>query len=293
LTKNRTHRNSWNKSLLPAGIFFAAALIAGLCPIQAQQSNTDPVTPGYAHPTGEKLVYRLDWDPPWYLFFFPNMHAGDAEVRLAGETEFKGRKALKIVFMVRSSGMLSRLSGMEIEDEFVFLTDPETLCTLNVSKKVREGKRKRQIDVEYLQDTRQLHIRELDESVTPPVTIKDTVKDDIPPCVQDPLSALYSLRKKTFHPDFEYTSVIGHDDVVKEVQSRVEKLETLDTTAGKIQAWRIRTAALMGGLFKKGGQFKIWLSADDRKVPLQFEVKVSLGRVLGKLKESGIRESAE
>jgi hypothetical protein len=293
VTKNRTHRNSWGKSLLWACIFFAAAFILGPGPIQAQQSNTDPVTPGYSIPTGEKLVFSLDWDPPWYLFFFPNMHAGDAELQIAGETEFKGHKALKIIFKVRSSGMLSRLSGMKIEDEFVFLTDPETLCTLNVSKKVREGKRKRQIDVEYLQDTRQLHIVEYDESVNPPVLKKDSLKDDIPPCVQDPLSALYSLRKKTFHSDFEYTSVIGHDDVVKEIQSHVEKLEALDTTAGKIQAWRIRTVALMGGLFKKGGQFKIWLSAYDRKVPLQFEVKVSLGRVLGKLKESGIRESAE
>jgi hypothetical protein len=293
VTKNRTHRNSWGKSLLWACIFFAAAFILGPGPIQAQQSNTDPVTPGYSIPTGEKLVFSLDWDPPWYLFFFPNMHAGDAEVRLAGETEFKGRKALKIVFTVRSSGMLSKLSGMEIEDEFIFLSEPETLCTLNVSKKIREGKRKRQIDVEYLRDTRQLHIRELDESVTPPEIKKDTLKDDIPPCVHDPLSALYSMRRFPLNADSVITSVIGDNDVVKEIQSHVEKLEALDTTAGKIQAWRIRTVALMGGLFKKGGQFKIWLSADDRKVPLQFEVKVSLGRVLGKLKESGIRESAE
>jgi hypothetical protein len=53
---------------------------------------------------------------------------------------------------------------------------------------------------------------------------------------------------------------------------------------GKSAAWNIRTAALMGGLFKEGGQFRIWLSADQRKVPLQFEAKVSLGKVVGKLK---------
>jgi len=40
----------------------------------------------------------------------------------------------------------------------------------------------------------------------------------------------------------------------------------------------------MGGLFKEGGQFRLWVSADQRKVPLQFEVKVSLGKVVGKLK---------
>ena len=40
----------------------------------------------------------------------------------------------------------------------------------------------------------------------------------------------------------------------------------------------------MGGLFKEGGQFKIWFSADEKKVPVQFEVKVKLGRVFGELK---------
>jgi hypothetical protein len=46
----------------------------------------------------------------------------------------------------------------------------------------------------------------------------------------------------------------------------------------------MNTVALMGGLFKDGGQFKIWLSVDRRKLPLQFEVNVSLGKVVGKLR---------
>ena len=142
----------------------------------------------------------------------------------------------------------------------------------------------------FNKQTGQLHILEYDESVTPPELKKDDLKDDIPSCVQDPLSALYFMRRFPLHPDFKHKSTVGHDDVVKEIESRVEKLDALETTSGKVPAWRLTTVALMGGLFKKGGQFKIWLSADDRQVPLQFEVKVSLGRVLGKLKESGSQE---
>jgi len=66
----------------------------------------------------------------------------------------------------------------------------------------------------------------------------------------------------------------------------VEKQEIIQTPSGKAAVWRINTAALMGGLFKEGGQFKIWLSEDAKKVPIQFEVKVRLGRILGKLKTS-------
>lgn len=290
MLKNKKHRITWIKKLLLLVLCLYPVLIAGSLPAQAQPVNGDGLASGYSIPIGERLVYSIEWDPPWYLFFIPSMHAGDAELQIVGETEYKNRKVLKIVFTIHSSGMLSKLSGMEIDDEFVFLTEPDTFCTLNVSKKVREGKRKRQIDVEYLRDTRQLHIREYDESVTPAELKKDDLKEDIPSCVQDPLSALYFLRQQPFHSDFEHKSVIGHDDVVKEIHSRVEKLEALDTAAGKVSAWKVKTVALLGGLFKNGGQFKIWFSADNKQVPLQFEAKISLGRVLGKLKEAEKQE---
>jgi hypothetical protein len=290
MLRNNTGRAIWINGFPLLCIFLFAALILEPLPVQAQQNDKESITPAYSIPVGERLVYSLYWDPPWYLFFFPNMHAGDAELQIVGDTEYKGQRVLKIHFKVYSSGMLAKLSGMKIEDEFTFLSEPETFCTLQASKRIREGKRKRQIDVEYLRETRQLHIREYDESVTPPELKKDDLKEDIPSCVQDPLSALYFLRRFPLHPDFKHKSIVGHDDVVKEIESRVEKLDALEATSGNVPAWRLKTVALMGGLFKKGGQFKIWLSADDRQVPLQFEVKVSLGRVLGKLEETGSQE---
>ena len=290
VSRNNAARSIWINGLRLLGLFLFAILIAEPLFAEAPQKDSDSVTPAYTIPLGERLVYSVDWDPPWYMFFLPNMHAGDIELQIIGETEYKGQRALKINFTLHSSGMLSKLSGIKIEDEFVFLSQPETFCTLQVSKKIREGKRKRQIDVEYLRDTRQLHIREYDESVAPPELKKDDIKADIPSCVRDPLSALYYLRRFSLHPGFKHRSLIGHDDVVKEIESRIEKLDSLDTTSGKIPAWKIKTVSLVGGLFKKGGEFKIWLSADERQIPLQFEVNVALGRVLGKLTEAGIEE---
>jgi len=251
--------------------------------LYADSSNISAESRGYAVPVGEKLVFKIEWDPPWYLFFFPNMHAGNAEVYVEGETEYEGQRVLKIQFSVYSTGMLAKLSGMKIADEFVYLTDPDTLCTLYASKRIREGKRSRQIDVQYLPETGQMHFREVNEALTPPELMKDILKDDIPACVRDPLSSLYDMRRHPIGEDFVFKSIIGDNDVVKEVESRVEKLEALDTAEGKIPAWRLRTKALMGGLFKKGGKFKIWLSADNRQVPLQFEVRVPLGKILGRL----------
>ncbi len=234
---------------------------------------------------GERLVYHVEWNPPWYLFFLPTMDAGEAELNLAGETIYEGKKALKIVFRARSSGTLLKLAGVKVDDHFEFITDPETFCTYAARKILREGKRKRDIDVVYDKEHRRLHIREVDVAVTPPKLKRDEFVKDIPDCVRDLFSALYNARRREFSLGLSHRSVVGDNDRIKEIEARVEEREIVVTPKGKYDAWRLNTIALLGGLFKDGGQFKIWLSADERKLPVQFEAKVSLGKVSGKLRE--------
>jgi hypothetical protein len=73
---------------------------------------------------------------------------------------------------------------------------------------------------------------------------------------------------------------------VKEIETRIEKKEAVETPAGRFESWRINTVALIGGLFREGGTFRIWITADEKKMPVQFEAKVSLGTVFGKLKSN-------
>ncbi len=262
----------------PHWILMCALCLAIASPLQKKVAAGEPFN------IGERLLYTVEWDPPWYFFFLPKMDAGEIELSLSGETEYKGKKALQIDFKAHSSGILLKLAGFKIEDEFKFLSEPKTFCSLKVTKKVREGKRKRQIDMEYLRESGQLHFRELDESVNPPILKKDEIKNDIPECVQDPFSAIYYFRTMPLQPDYAHRTTVGYDERFKEISARVEKKENLQIAAGEFPAWRINTVALMGGLFKGGGQFRVWLSADDKKIPLQFETEVPLGRVLGRLK---------
>jgi len=220
------------------------------------------------------------------------MDAGNVEVNLAGETVFQGKKALKITFTARSSGTLVKMAGFRIDDYYEFLTDPETFCTYSVVRKERQGKRKRDIEIVYLPETQQLHIKDVDVATSPPTTKKDRTVDQIPPCVQDALSALYSLRMKELGSGTRVRSLVGNNDQVKEVESRVEKREPVETPSGKYDSWRLETFSLMGGLFKANGQFKIWLTADNRKMPVQFEARVYLGKVTGKLAQFGTSEAS-
>jgi hypothetical protein len=255
------------------------------CTIISQEKTpeNDPPTI-HIPPDGERLVYTVKWDPPWYLFFVPSMEAGELDIHLAGIADFKGKPVYKIIIRAHSSGMLAKMAGMKVADEFIYYTDPSTLCTQGASGKIREGKRKRQSDLEYFPEERKLHFTEIDEGNVAPKLRKDITKLNIPSCVQDPISALYSYRNSPFEIGLIRTFTIGNDDKIKQVRTYVESKALIDTPVGKFQGWNVRADALKDGLFKEGGQFRIWISADGRRVPVQFEAKVSLGRVLGILK---------
>ncbi len=231
----------------------------------------------------ERLVYHVEWDPPGYLFFLPTMDVGEATLSLAGATEYKDRKALKIIFTARSSGTMVKLAGIRIDDYYEFLTDAETFCTFTVIKREREGKRMRDIDLIYLPESRKVHVREVDVSTTVQRIIRDKDYDQIPPCVKDLFSALYSVRRTEMSAGASNVVLVGDNEKVKEISIQVKKKESVKTPAGKFDAWQVDTVAVLGGLFKDGGQFRMWLSADERKMPVKFEAKVSLGKVTGSL----------
>jgi len=265
-------------------VLLAASLLAGPPSGLPQSVLQNPA--GTPLPEQELLRYRVEWNPPWWLFMLPSMDAGEATLSLERGIQYKDQNALKIVFTARSSGTLTRLAGIHIDDCFEFTTNPETYCTLSVTKKVREGKRLRDLDITYLPDNQQVHIRELDVSGDSPRVLRDKKYDGIPPCVKDLFSALYHFRLEPLEAGTRRRVLVGDNETVKEVEVYVEKQEQVRTQAGVHRAWRLNTVAVMGGLFKSGGQFRVWLATDDRHMPVKFEAKVSLGKVTGTLKEA-------
>ncbi len=266
--------------LLGAGLFMASAP----SPTTAAGPATPPDPGTLPFAVGERLVYRVDWNPPWFLFFMPPIEAGEVTLNLAGEVLYKDTKALKIVFSAHSSGTLMRLFRLRVEDTYEFVTDAQSFCTHTVAKKIREGKHKRDIEVVHLPDSRQLHKREVDVSTVIPRVIRDKNYEDIPPCVKDLFSALYSLRREPLKVGSSYRILVGDDEHIKEVEAQVEKIEQIKTPSGVYRVCRVNTVAILGGLFKNGGQFRMWLTADERKLPVRFEVQVSLGKATGSLK---------
>jgi hypothetical protein len=150
-------------------------------------------------------------------------------------------------------------------------------------KRIREGKRKREVTAVYQPSGGSLHIREVDTAATPAVVRRDETVRSIPPCVKDLFSALYSVRRGQFAAGSRHAAVVADNAKVHEVEVRVIGSERVDTPQGSIDAWKLEAVALFGGLFRGGGQFHLWLGKDPRNTPVRFEARVKLGKVTGRL----------
>ena len=131
------------------------------------------------------------------------------------------------------------------------------------------------------------HFLVYDVSKTPHVELKNEEVKNIPPCVQDLISAIYSTRLHELKVGEEHELTVSDDGKVKPIRLRVSKREEVQVAARKYSVLKIETLAVFGGLFKDRGTLAVWVTDDVRCIPVRFEAKVKLGRIFGSIKRMG------
>jgi len=109
------------------------------------------------------------------------------------------------------------------------------------------------------------------------------------PGTQDPLSVVFAFRsgavplRKGTHPVW-----VSDGKVIDLIEFKVDGPETVRTPAGKFQAFHI-TADFKGvrAIFARpeGALIEVWISADDRMIPVQLKSKASMGSFRSILEE--------
>lgn len=61
--------------------------------------------------------------------------------------------------------------------------------------------------------------------------------------------------------------------------------ETIDVPAGEFKCIKVEPLVQEGGLFKSEGELIIWLTDDDRKMPVRVKTKVVVGSITVELTE--------
>ena len=111
--------------------------------------------------------------------------------------------------------------------------------------------------------------------------------------VQDPLSALYFYRSNATMREGEIFRVPVHDRKrPKEIVVTAGPVETIRTDAGLFDVVRLNVEQTGKGLFLHDGDLTVWITTDERRLPVRMEGHVAIGTVVAELTHV-LRGSAE
>ncbi|MBI2712643.1 MAG: DUF3108 domain-containing protein [Bdellovibrio sp.] len=105
----------------------------------------------------------------------------------------------------------------------------------------------------------------------------------IEPFSQDSLSALYYLRTVPLEVGKVFVFPVVSEGKSWEAVCTVLRKEEFSAPTGKVKAWVIRPQMRENGEIKNKEDSFIWISDDERRVPLRVEAKVKVGTIVAKL----------
>lgn len=193
-----------------------------------------------------------------------------AEWRLlrAGEVEFRRTAAEQVDMTLRTQGLVGKLYS--VSNQYRASFDPGW-CALSLTLDAREGRRHKLTSVTYDRQKGRVSLLEKD-------LVRDTVaaqnEFDVPTCVHEVMGALQKLRE--LRPEPGATLTLPVSDGKKFVSARVDVLarEKVETPAGNFSTLKFEAFLFSGVLYRRKGRLFVWLSDDDRRLPVQIRVQM-------------------
>jgi hypothetical protein len=223
----------------------ALAAFAGRAASQSSEVALQAAPPRVSFGVGELLEYDVR------VAFV----RGRASLEIVGLDTIRGRPAWHTVSTTRG-GMV----GISVNDRLDSWIDVRTISTLRYREDVSEANYKRKRNYEFYPD-RQLYI-EGPDTVT-------TVERPV-----DQTSIFYLIRTLDLRPGLD-TSFSNYFMVDRNpIRIVVLGRETITVPAGTFDAIVIRPIIKAKGMFAEGGDARVWISDDDRRIVVQVKAKV-------------------
>lgn len=148
----------------------------------------------------------------------------------------------------------------------------------NYRMKIREGRHRR--DKEVVFDRKQRKALFMDHR-------KNEKKEfDLTGDMYDPLSAFYSVRTMDLQVGTPVSVPVFDSKKMWTVEVEVIRKEKVEVPAGKFDTIMIKPKLQSEGIFKKSGDIFIWLTDDERKIPVLVKTEAPIGHIIGELTSS-------
>jgi len=204
--------------------------------------------------------------------------AGYSTLSIQGIDTVNGRPAYHLVSEARSGGLVTAF--YRVEDHNEAWMDRGSLASVRYEKHIKEGKYL--IDESTLidQPRRRYHM----QSFRVDKNSYEQKEGEIPQYVLDVLSSLYYVRRLPLEVGKSYAMDVLSGDKVYPLDVRVKKRETVKVPAGKFETILVEPLFRAPGIFVvKGKKLEVWLTADERRMPVRMRSEVFIGHVSAEL----------
>ena len=199
------------------------------------------------------------------------INAGAAYLEVPEVREWNGRPVYRLVARAESNGFFS--SMYKVRNRIESLWDTTGHFSRRYFEKRREGGHRSESEIVFDYDHQEARYQ-------------DGRTFPIPPEVQDALSSFYYTRTQALPLGgsvfFDYHA--SRKSVPLEV--KVLGRERIQTPAGKFDCVVVEPILKAGGIFKNKGRLVIWLTDDDRRMPVLMKSKVMIGSISATLVEA-------
>ena len=216
---------------------------------------------------GERLVYDVG-----YSF----ITAGEAVFSIPAVETMHDRECYQVLFTVNSTPTFSFF--YKVDDRYETILDKKGVFPWRFTQRIREGKYRN----DFAADFDQLRNVAITKAGTYPV----------PPYVHDVVSAMFYVRTLDYSKCRPGERIILQNffkDTTYQLAVKFLGYQQISVDAGKFNCVLVEPMIMEGGLFKSEGRIIIWMTNDDRKIPVKVSTKVVFGSIDAELREySGI-----
>jgi hypothetical protein len=209
---------------------------------------------------GEKLTYRISWSR--------FLEAGSVEL-LATQAGPSTPGTFRLQLKATTTPVVSGI--YPFKDEFASLFDPVLGLPSHFEKNFVERKRivRETVDFDHFGQTAYVF--------TPG---KPRQKLPVEWGTQDPLSALYLIRGLTLKPGLQISFPVLDGGKIYRVDLQVAGSDLISTQDGSFPAQRLEVRLYHRAALLNDKRLTLWVSSDDRKLPVLVAVNLSFGSAL-------------
>ncbi len=207
---------------------------------------------------GEKLVFRV---------IYLAAPAGIATLEVGEISEVDGTAVYRFLATANSSTLFSLF--YRVKDRIESFVDVRNLEPVRFEKHLREGRSYRNDEITIFDRMRNVARTEDREM-------------EIPPGVQDSLSSLYYLRTQTLEVGQTVSINVNADEKNYCVEVKVLREETVRKWGRNVKTVVVQPIlrdVRLGGILKEKGNVLIWLTDDEKRIPVFITAKVAFGHL--------------